>query len=114
MDIMEKTEQALVSLACIRLGYFTLPKIMDDKMYDVIMNERSRLERIFEHYWVTHIKMTDEYYSELMNWIRVNLAELRNPTQFLGDFTKPNSKERKYEILTQYSLDINREPRYVE
>ena len=107
MNIMEQTSQALLCVACIRLGYFTLPKIMDDKMYERIIVEQSRLERLFELYWVNNLKTVDEYYSELLVWIKTNLSDLKNPNMFLGEYICRERDSFRYGTITKVSGDAD-------
>jgi len=112
LDMVERTDIALYSIACIRLGYYTLPKIYDDRLYDKIVVERSRLERLFEKHWIKNI--TVEYYTALFNWIKDNLIDLRNPELFVGDYTNPINHPQKTIDVTQHSLIMYTNPKYSE
>ena len=74
---------------------------------DAVLNEASRLERIYELYWKEALHDVD-YYDGAINWINENYKALIDTTKFLYDYveTKEESNMNRHYKLDDYSLTI--------
>ena len=72
---------------------------------ELVLNETSRLERIYEQYWIEALDNVD-YYEGAINWINENYKNLIDTTKFLYDFvvSKDESDMRRFLKIDDYSL----------
>ncbi len=84
MTKIEITEELFKNIANIRLQSINLPSQKKD---DAILNETTRLERLYELYWIENLHNI-EYYDGVITWVKDNYKNLINPNEILNDYVE--------------------------